>query len=221
MDEEPAATGAAPEHRLRADAARNRQRVLDAAAEVFAERGLQATLDDVARRAGVGVGTVYRRFADKESLVDALFADRVADIVRLADEALTGQDPWGDLVGFVEQALQRQVQDLGLKAVLLQSQFGHHRVAQARDRIAPVVAKLIERAQAAGALRPDIVANDVPMLMKMVGAVAEYCAPGDAELWRRYLTILLDGLVCRRSAGTPLPDPPTQQVVDQAMAGGG
>lgn len=220
VTQEPATDIAAAPHRLRADAERNRRKVLAAAAEVFAEHGLQATLDDVAKRAGVGVGTVYRRFADKESLVDALFADRVTEIVQLADDALAGDDPWHDFVAFVEIALERQVEDLGLKAVLLESRFGCHAVAEARDRIAPLVAKLIERAQAAGVMRPDIVANDIPMLMKMVGAVAEYTAPAGTGLWRRYLAVLLDGLVCRRSAATPLPAPPTQDIVDQAMAGG-
>ena len=78
---------------MRRDAERNRQRILAAAAEVFTERGLDATLDEVARAAGVGVGTVYRRFPDKESLIEELFRDRVDAMVKLAEEALTEPDP--------------------------------------------------------------------------------------------------------------------------------
>src|SRR5262249_48688928 len=78
----------------RVDAGRTRQRILRAAAEVFTERGLQATLDDVAERAGVGVGTVYRRFPDKEALVEALFTERLDTLVGFAERALAEPDPW-------------------------------------------------------------------------------------------------------------------------------
>jgi AcrR family transcriptional regulator len=83
---------------LRRDAARNRQRILRAAAEVFTEHGLQASLDDVARHAGVGVGTVYRRFPDKEALAEALFEERLAALVGLAEQALAEPDAWVGLV---------------------------------------------------------------------------------------------------------------------------
>src|ERR1700721_3342156 len=89
---------------LRRDAERNRQRILRAAAEVFTTRGLQATLDDVARHAGVGVGTVYRRFPDKESLVEALFEERLAAMVALAEKALAEPDSWTGLVSFLSSA---------------------------------------------------------------------------------------------------------------------
>src|SRR6201996_3844948 len=90
------------ERRLRRDAERNRQRILAAAAEVFTEHGLDATLDEVARAAGVGVGTVYRRFPDKESLVAELFRERVDALVTVAEEACTARDPWQGLVTYLE-----------------------------------------------------------------------------------------------------------------------
>src|SRR3954451_8548625 len=93
---------------LRKDAERNRQRILDAARELFAERGLQATLDDVAHRAGVGVGTVYRRFPDKEQLIDALFESRLDQMAALAEDGLTDADSWRGLVTFLEGVLSLQ-----------------------------------------------------------------------------------------------------------------
>ena len=94
---------AEPGRPLRRDAARNRERILAAAAELFTERGLQVTLDEVARRAGVGVGTVYRRFPDKEALTDALFEERITALVDLAQQALADPDEWAGLVSFLEQ----------------------------------------------------------------------------------------------------------------------
>src|ERR1051325_8125083 len=88
---------------LRRDAERNRQRILEAASEVFNERGLEVSLDEIARHAGVGVGTVYRRFRSKEELVEALFMDRLDTVAAVADEALSTPDPWTGLVSFMEQ----------------------------------------------------------------------------------------------------------------------
>lgn len=205
------------ERKLRADAARNRQRVLAAAAEVFAERGLDASLDDVAHAAGVGVGTVYRRFPNKEALVDALFEDKVEHMVVLARQAAAYDDPWAGFVHFVEQALEWQVSNRGPREVLLHSEFALGGVARVRDTVTPVLADIIERAQAGGKLRPDVVVNDVPMLVTMLGAVSDYVGANDPELWRRYMVLILDGLIADRAAWTPLSNPPSQAVVDAAM----
>ena len=94
----------APARTLRKDAERNRQRILEAAAEVFTERGFEATLDDVARHAGVGVGTVYRRFPDKGSLADALFMERIDRLVGMAEHTQDQPDAWAALVSFLENA---------------------------------------------------------------------------------------------------------------------
>src|ERR1700728_5125884 len=89
---------------LRRDAERNRQRILAAAADVFTERGLDATLDEVAKAAGVGIGTVYRRFPDKETLVSELFRERIDALVTVAETACTAPDPWRGLVSYLEYA---------------------------------------------------------------------------------------------------------------------
>ena len=203
--------------KLRVDAVRNRQRILAAAAQVFAERGLEVSLDEVARVAGVGVGTVYRRFPNKEALIDALFEDKVAGIVALAREAEAFDDPWEGFVHFIEQALEGQVHNRGLRDVLLRSESGCAGVARTREAITPILATVIERAQRSGRLRPDLVVNDVPMLVTMLGAVSDYVGPIDPELWRRYMVLVFDSLVADRTTSTPLSNPPSQEVVDAAM----
>jgi AcrR family transcriptional regulator len=205
------------EHKLRADAARNRQRVLTAAARVFAERGLDVSLDEVAQAAGVGVGTVYRRFPNKEALIDALFEDKVENMVVLAQAAEEFDDPWEGFVYFIECALQRQVRNRGLRDVLLGSEFACAGAARAREAVAPILSEIIERAQATGRLRPDVVVNDIPMLVTMLGAVSDYVGPENTELWRRYMVLIIDGLVADRASWTPLDNPPSQAVVDAAI----
>ena len=138
---------------LRRDAERNRQRILAAAAEVFNERGLDVSLDEIARHAGVGVGTVYRRFSTKEELVEALFMDRLDSVAAIADQALGAPDPWSGLVSFMERMAEMMAGDLGLRQILMFATYGRDLVAVARERNAPLVERLVERAQAAGQLR--------------------------------------------------------------------
>ena len=109
-----------------------------AAAEVFTQRGLDATLDDVARQAGVGVGTVYRRFPDKESLVAELFQDRIDTLVAVAEEAGAAPDPWQALVSYLEYAAACMAGDLGLRQLMMFATYGKDRVAYARDQMRPV-----------------------------------------------------------------------------------
>src|SRR5690349_10755797 len=122
---------------LRADAERNRQRIIEAARRVFAERGLSATLDDVAAAAGVGVGTVYRRFPNKDELVEALFVDRIDQMVALAERASEIEDPWEAFETFLTQAAELNAGDRGFKEVALGA-GGRDRVARGRARIQPV-----------------------------------------------------------------------------------
>src|SRR3954469_7668052 len=98
---------------LRKDAARNRERLLAAARELFATRGLGVTLNDIAHHAGVGVGTAYRRFANKEEVIDALFEEGLRDVADLANEALASPDAWAGLVVFLERSLHMQFGDRG------------------------------------------------------------------------------------------------------------
>src|SRR3954452_15529226 len=108
----------AAERALRRDAARNRERLLDAARELFAEHGLTVTLNDIAHHAGVGVGTAYRRFSNKEEVIDALFEESIKDMVAVAEEALEESDAWLGLVHYLERSLSMRFGDRGLNQIL-------------------------------------------------------------------------------------------------------
>jgi AcrR family transcriptional regulator len=187
-----------PARPLRRDAERNRQRILEAARDAFAEEGLSVTLDEIAHRAGVGVGTVYRRFPDKEQLIDALFEDQITQFAELAGDCLCDVDPWEGLVRFLEQACHVHACDRGLKEVVLSGAHGLERVARARELMFPLVTRLVERAQADGSLRPDVEPTDMPLLQLMLGSLSECTKDIDPEIWRRYLAIVIDGLRTRR-----------------------
>jgi AcrR family transcriptional regulator len=189
---------------LRADAERNRERILAAAAEVFAERGLDVSLDDIAAHAGVGVGTVYRRFPDKNALIDALFEDKIDRAVQLATDALEIEDPWEGLVMFMRGMCAMQAADRGFKDALLSRDRGRDRVAGARERIAPRALKLLARAQEAGAVRADLGPFDLPMLHLCVGLIADRTRDVAPDYWERVLTILIDG-ISAKGASTPMP----------------
>lgn len=203
----PSDTDRAARPRLRADAERNRQRILAAAADAFAAGGLAVTMDEIAQRAGVGVGTIYRRFPDKELLIEALFEQRIDELVALAEAARDEPDPFAGLERFFESFLSSQAADRGLKDVLIGTARGEGRVSHARDRISPVVDELVDRAQAAGALRADVAASDLALLQFMLGAVIDYTHEVDPEAWRRMLAIVLDGLRTDRDGPSSLPRP--------------
>jgi AcrR family transcriptional regulator len=201
---------------LRKDAERNRQRILDAAAELFAQRGLGVTLNEIAHHAGVGVGTVYRRFRHRDEIVVALFEQRMRDYAALAEEAGADPDPWNGLVTFLERSLAMQAADRGLKALLVGHSHADPRVARVRERVLPVIERLVARAHAAGALRPDVGALDLPMVSLMIGQVTDFSEDVAPGLWRRYLALLLDAL---RSERTTLPLAPlAPDQLDAAMA---
>jgi AcrR family transcriptional regulator len=210
--------GCGGERPLRRDAELNRQRILRAAAKVFTQRGLDATLDDVAREAGVGVGTVYRRFPDKESLVAELFADRIGTMVAVAEQACAAPDPWQALVSYLEYAAQSMATDLGLRQLMMFATYGRDRVAYAREQMRPVVSKLVQRAQETGELRADFSATDVPIIAFMLASAAEYTSPVQPDLWRRYLALIIDSLRASRDGAAELPAPAlTPQEMEQAM----
>ena len=188
--------------RLRKDAELNRRRIIAAAREVFRDRGVGATLNDVAHHAGVGVGTVYRRFADKEELVDGLFDDMVETVAAATTAALAEPDAWVGLTGALQNVCEVQALDRGLREVMLGTGRGPQREAQMRERVAPLLDSLVVRAKEQGHLRPEIVPEDFPALQLMLGAITDHLDQPD--LWRRYLAIVIDGLRARPDlAGLP------------------
>jgi AcrR family transcriptional regulator len=188
---------------LRRDAERNRQRILAAAGELFTERGLGVTLDDIARHAGVGVGTVYRRFPDKEVLIDALFEQRLEAMCVIAAESLADPDAWNGLVHFFERGCELQARDRGLKELLACNTHGGGCLAEPRERLRVLVTEIFDRAKAAGVVRADADPYDAPLIHIMLGAVMDRTRTIAPDVWRRYLGMVLDGL--RPGAPTALP----------------
>lgn len=198
-----AVTGERP---LRADAERNRRLVLEAAAQAFAEQGLDVGVAEIARRAGVGNATVFRRFPTKDALIEAIIEDRVAEVCAAAGRAATVDDPWEALVGFLETAAGMQRRDRGFSQASEEYMLKRPALLACHRPILEAVEPLVRRAQESGVLRDDVTTVDVMSVMK--GAVAGVPpVPGvPADQWRRLLSLLLDGL--RPAAATPAPLPP-------------
>jgi AcrR family transcriptional regulator len=188
---------------LRKDAELNRRKILDAAGELFAERGLGVTLNDVAHHAGVGVGTVYRRFPDKAQLIDELFEERLAEIYARIQQAIEDPDPWHGLTSFLEGALEIQARDRAVKELLFNTPGGVERVAKMREKMFPLATVLVARARESGQLRADAAAQDIPMLQLMIGTIIDLSRDFEPDLWRRFLSIVLQGL--RAEPGPPEP----------------
>jgi AcrR family transcriptional regulator len=189
------------ERPLRRDAERNRQRILDAARVVFAERGLSASHDNIADEAGVGVGTVYRRFPDKELLIDALFEARIEEIADVARAAADHPDPWEAFVGFLIRMQEMQSEDRGLKEIVLGGARGAKRAEVARSLIEPLVVRVLQRAKDADVVRSDIELTDFPLIQLAIGTIAESTRDIAPDVWHRMMTVVLDGLraECARS----------------------
>ena len=207
-----------PDRPLRRDAERNRQRILDAARELFAERGLGVTLNDVAHHAGVGVGTVYRRFPDKASLIDELFEQRVEDLVLLMERAVANADPWHGLREFLEQSLELQARDCALKELIIGMPDGLRRIGLIRARLKPLGDELVRRCHESGQLRPDIAAEDLPIVHILLSAVIDAAHDVEPELWRRYLGIVVRGLAAAPDSVVLAPGPLPADTVDHVMS---
>jgi AcrR family transcriptional regulator len=188
MSTEVETTEAAPRS-TRADARRNRERVLAAARACMARDGLDAGMDQIARAAGVGVGTVYRHFPTKEDLLAALAEARFDRLAELAGEALAKSDPWESFEHFLRAAAKIQNEDLALSELLVSRPETMAAAAERVDMLG-LAGELMRRAQEAGELRPDAVPTDVPMLMC---ALAGTCRNPKMDP-ERYIGIVLDGL---------------------------
>jgi AcrR family transcriptional regulator len=192
---------------MRADARRNRDRVLEAARHCFAADGLQAQIDDVAARAEVGVGTVYRHFPTKDALIEAVADDYFARQNAAARAALDVEDPWEAFTGYVQAGSDILGESLALAEVLHdRPQMMGEAALRAAEHLGffDTVRELIARAQQAGALRKDFRLEDIPLIMCSLGSLQT--ATGEYRSWRRLRAILLDGL--REPGSKPLPDEP-------------
>jgi AcrR family transcriptional regulator len=200
---------------LRADAERNRRLLLNAAAEVFNEQGLDASTAEIARRAGVGQGTVFRRFPTKEHLVAAIVVDRIGELETKARAALLHPPADGAVLAFMREAVQQHLRDHGLvEAVIGTAVIADPEVQRAHGRLLDAVEDIIEVDRRAGLLRDDVGAFDVMALSK---AVTSACEPVvNLASWKRYLAVVAAGL---RPAAEKLPGrAPTRAQLDRAMA---
>jgi AcrR family transcriptional regulator len=184
----------AGERPLRADARRNRERILDAARCACAEHGASVQMDDVAGRAGVGVGTVYRHFATKEALLEELVAERFRTFAAHAREALEVDNPWEAFAGLLRRNAEVMAQDAGLRHALVGTGGMAQYTGEDRVELDRLATQVIGRAQEAGVLRDDISVEDIPMLMS--GLCASMGRPRSD--WHRHLELLLDAMRPRR-----------------------
>ncbi|GAA4933927.1 TetR/AcrR family transcriptional regulator [Actinoplanes utahensis] len=183
--------------RLRADARRNRAALLAAAREVFAEQGLDASLDEIARRAGVGNATLYRRFPSRRHLIAEVFASHMTAAVHLAEQALEHPDPWAAFVGYLTRVCELQATDRGLAELLATSAFDDdERLAALRTAAQRRAVDVLTRAQRAGRLRADFTGQDFALLMMANAGVAQHSP--DPHAWRRQLTLVISGLGTRQ-----------------------
>jgi AcrR family transcriptional regulator len=179
---------------LRADARRNREALVAAAREVFGAKGVDAPLDEIARRAEVAIGTLYNRFPTRADLVEAAFLPTLEEAQAIGDEALACEDPWDGFVRYLERWIRMQVTDRGLTEVCSRTFDPASGLEKAKRANGSRMARIITRAQEAGALRPDFRPPDLAVV---------FAAATAAPDWRRGLALVLDGL--RAPAAHPLP----------------
>jgi AcrR family transcriptional regulator len=194
---------------MRSDAVRNRERLLVAAGQVFEEKGLGASVTDVAQAAGVGMGTLYRRFASKEALIEALVSEVLEVTIAMAREAVGWPDGTG-LEHFLEAASSYQAEHLGCLPKLWNSD--HHLVKTARD----LIAGLLSDAQGHGRVRSDLTSTDISLVMWSMRGVLETTRTNAPEAWRRHLDLLVAGM---RPADVALVHRPlSQKQVDRILS---
>lgn len=200
---------------LRADAERNRERVVDAAREVFAEHGLDASTNEIARHAGVGVATLFRRFPTRDDLIAAAFAEKMHDYVEAVEDALADPDPWRGFCAYIERVCQMQADDRGFADVLTMT-FPTTKAFEAdRKRSGEALAELLDRAKATGRLRDDFAHQDVPLILMANAGVVTATRDAAPDAWRRLLGYLIQSFAAE--AAQPLPDPPTHRQMYRAL----
>jgi AcrR family transcriptional regulator len=196
-----------PATRLRRDAQRNRDAIVAAARQVFCDHGLEAPLEEIARRAGVGIATLYRRFPSRVELLDAVLADNLQAHIAAAEQALATDDPWDGFAFYLEQSCRLQAEDRGLNDVMGMRFPRATAVEAAKTGLFELVGQVVDRAQQRGQLRADLTPEDLAFLnwanTRILPAVR---AAGAPEAWRRHLGLLLDGF--RADRAHPLPVPP-------------
>lgn len=200
---------------LRADARRNRERVLQAAVAVFAEQGADASVAEIARRAGVGAGTLFRHFPTKHALLLATLELGFDDVQDAIARAATMNDAWEGLVHVLTVCAEIQARDRAFLESVGPELFREPSLQRRNNERMEHLSALLQRARAAGAVRDDLRAEDVPFLLSAVGGATGKCHAGaetSPDLWRRYLGIVLDGMRPEGATRLPVPAPTLAQL---------
>ncbi len=206
----PDASASAERHTLRVDAARNRECLVEAARAVFAERGLQAPLEEVAHHAGVGIATLYRRFPTREDLIAASFERTMTEYADAIDEALRAPTAWAGFCGYVEQVCAMQAADRGLRDVLTLT-FPRAGLFEAqRLRAYAGFTELVRRAQAEGALRSDFVPEDLLLLLLANAGIVQGTSEVAPAAWKRFVAFMVEAWRADRAHSLPPPPTPAQ-----------
>ncbi|KUP96892.1 TetR/AcrR family transcriptional regulator [Thermobifida cellulosilytica] len=202
---------------LRADAERNRDRILAAARRLYARDGLGVSMAAVAREAGVGKATLCRRFATREELVDAVFADRMDAYAAAVTAALADPDPWRGFVGCVQAVCAMQAADRGFADVLTTAFPAAGALEERRSRAHAGLVELIDRAKASGHLRDDVTDRDVVILLMANAGVLDAAGEAAPDAWRRLVAQMLRAYAAPGAALPPLPDPPSPAALSRAV----
>jgi AcrR family transcriptional regulator len=201
---------------LRADAERNREAIVAAAARLFAEQGLSVPLEDVARSAGVGVATLYRRFPTRTDLAIAAFERNMTSYVDAVEKALANPQPWDGFRDLVFDLCALQASDPGLRALLTTAFPASSVIEQRAAETVDKVGEVIVRAQQDGSLRPDIGVGDVVVMLLANAGVLEATREHAPEAWRRFAALMIDAF--RAGEHAPLPQPTPAEELRSSIA---
>jgi len=205
-----------PSSGLRADAERNRQRIIDAAEELFARSGLEVPLEDIAQHAGVGIATLYRRFPTRADLVAATFERTISTYAKIVSAALGDPDPWRGFSAMITELCDLQAADAALKDLMTLSVPNSTVVENFRAQVRDDLLTLITRAQATGRLRADFDITDIPMLLLANAGLVTATRGGAPGAGRRFAAYMIQSF--RSEATQPLPAPPTQEQITRSLS---
>ncbi|WP_424530996.1 TetR/AcrR family transcriptional regulator [Sphaerisporangium viridialbum] len=201
---------------LRRDAQRNRDALVDAARTIFASEGLDAPLEQIARQAGVAIGTLYRNFPTRMDLVEAIFVGKLRTWLESAEQALSMDDAWQAFAFYLEKLCELQAHDRGFND-LASMRFPHAEcMERTQARINELSRRIVERAQGEGVVRPDVTVEDLAFVIWAHTRISEATSEVSPTAWRRHLGLMLDAFRAERAH--PLPEPPMRpEQVYQAM----
>jgi AcrR family transcriptional regulator len=201
---------------LRRDAQERRGKLIAAAQREFAERGVDASLEKIARDAGVGIGTLYRHFPTRLDLLMAAFKPRVEEFLEGAKKAMEMDDPWEGFVYYLENLFSVQAGDRGFNDFLSRRFTDNAETEDIHDQMCQHIEDVLSRAQEAGEARPDITLADIVNLIWSNGRIIDATSATAPNAWRRYLYLMLDAYRAERAH--PIPEPPmTDQQLYDAM----